>query len=403
MDVEYRAITEAEFDAFARVGRVAFGAPPLSPDTPLDFARSELDRTCAAFVGDELVGTGRNYSLELTVPGGATVPVAGVSWISVLPSHRRRGVLTGMMASLRDDAAAHGEAISVLTASEGGIYGRFGYGIGTWRQRIHVDRAHSAFVSSPRDDGRIRYVDRADALERFPAVYERARRLRPGMMSRAALWWEESFHHFAPPTSACFFVLHEGADGAADGFLTYEISGDFALGINEKELRVLDFVAETPEARALLWQFVFGVDLVETVVGWLVPVDEPLRFLLADPRRFRVDAVNDHLWVQIVDISRALEARRYSTIDRIVFEVHDGPTATRVALDGGPDGVECRPSSAEPDLVLGLSQLGSIYLGGVRAEWHAAAGRVEERTPGAIARVDAMFASYPAPSCVVWD
>jgi predicted acetyltransferase len=403
MDVEYRAMKIEEFDAFARVGRIAFGAPPLTPDTPLDFAHSELDRTCAAFVGDELVGTGRNYSVELTVPGGAVVPVAGVSWISVLPSHRRRGVLSGMMASLREDAVNRGEAISVLTASEGGIYSRFGYGIATWRQRIHVDRAHSAFASPPRDDGRVRYLDRADALARFPAVYEWARRVRPGMVSRAALWWEEAFHHLAPSTGACFFVMHEGADGVPDGFLTYEIAGDFALGINQKELRVLDFVTATPEARATLWQFVFGVDLVETIVGWLVPIDEPLRFLLADPRRFRVDAINDHLWVQIVDVPRALEARRYSTTDRIVFEVHDGPTVTRVVLDGGPDGAECRPTTAEPDVVLGLSQLGSIYLGGVRAEWLAAAAQLDARTPDAIARVDAMFASYPSPSCVVWD
>lgn len=406
MDVEYRAITEAEFDAFTRVGRIAFGQEPFTPETPWGFAWSELDRTRAAFVGDEIVGTGRNYSFELTLPGGAIVPAAGVSWISVLPSHRRRGVLGGMMAALREDAVAHGEALSVLTASEGGIYGRFGYGVATWRMHFHVERSHSAFATPWNDNGQMRYVERAEALARFPAVYARACRLRPGMVSRPDEWWEESLFNFAPPTKACFFVLHEDADGAADGFLTYESAGDWTTGVSRRHLHVLDLVALTPEVRALFWQLAFSVDLVHTVGAGQVATDDPLRFLLSDVRRLRVDAVNDQLWVQIVDVERALEARRYSTTDRVTLEIHDGapaaPTVTRVELEGGPDAAQCRTTAAAPDVVVGLSQLGSIYLGGTRAEQHAAAGSIEERTPGAVARLDAMFASYPLPATPTW-
>ena len=199
VDVEYRAITEDEFEAFTRADIIAFGQEPHPPGAPLGFGRLELDRTRAAFVGDQIVGAGRNYSLELTVPGGAVVPAAGVSWISVLPTHRRRGVLRGMMAELRDDAVAHGEAISILTASEGGIYGRFGYGVATWRMMLHVERAHSAFAVPVRDDGRLQFVDRATALARFPAVYAQACLQRAGMVSRPDAWWEETFFHIAPP------------------------------------------------------------------------------------------------------------------------------------------------------------------------------------------------------------
>ena len=252
------------------------------------------------------------------------------------------------------------------------------------------------------DDGRIRYVDRAEALERFPAVYARACRLRPGMVSRPDAWWEESLFNFAPPSKACFFVLHEAADGAVDGFVTYEISGDWPSGVSRKNLHVVDLVALTPEVRASLWQFAFSVDLVNQISASQVAVDDPLRFLLADVRRLRVDAVNDQLWVQIVDVERALEARRYSTTDRVALEIHDASTVTCVELDGGPDGAQCRTTKTPPDLVLGLSQLGSIYLGGVRAEQHAAAGTIEERTPGAVARLDAMFASYPTPASPTW-
>jgi predicted acetyltransferase len=307
-----------------------------------------------------------------------------------------------MMAALDDDAAAHGEAVSMLTASEGGIYGRFGYGVATWRTHLHVERAHSAFVSVPSDDGQFRYLSRADALERFPIVFARACRLRPGMVSRPDAWWEESLFNFAPPSKACFFVLHEAADGTPDGFLTYVISGDFSEGINRKTLTVLDIVALSPDIRALLWRFAFSVDLVETVAAIQIAPDDPLRFLLADVRRLRVDAVNDFLWVKVIDVERALEARRYATSDRLVLEIHDGPKVTRVALDGAPDSASCRTTKASPDLVMGLSQLGSIYLGGVRAEQLADARAMEERTPGALARADAMFASYPAASCCTW-
>ena len=402
MAVEYRAITPDEFDAFLRVGRIAFGAEPIAPGTPMGFGRSELERTHAAFVDDEIVGTGRNFSLELTLPGGAIVPAAGVSWIAVLPSHRRRGVLTGLMAALHDDAVAHGEAVSILSASEGGIYSRFGYGVATWRVHLHVERAQSAFATPLLDDGKMRFVDRADALARFPSVYERACPLRPGMVSRPDAWWEESLFNFAPLTKACFFVEHEGADGVVDGYVTYEVTGDFSLGLNRANLHVFDLVALNARARALLWQFAFSVDLVHDVSAAQVAIDDPLRFLLADVRRLRVDAVNDHLWVQIVDVERALEARRYAVADRVVLEVRDGSAVARVALDGAPDGAQCRSTSATPDVVLGRSQLGSIYLGGVRAEQHAAAGTVVEVTPGALARVDAMFASYPAPASPTW-
>jgi predicted acetyltransferase len=402
VDVEYRPITHDEFGAFTRVGTVAFGGEPFPPEMPLGFAQSEYDRTRAAFVGDEIVGSGRNYSFALTLPGGAVVPAAGVSWIAVLHSHRRRGVLSGMMAALDDDAVEHGEAISMLTASEGGIYGRFGYGVATLRTHLHVERAHSAFVSAPTDDGQFRYLSRAEALERFPKVFARALPLRPGMVSRPGAWWDESLFNFAPPGKACFFVMHEAADGTADGFVTYEISGEFSEGINRKTLTVVDLVALSPDVRALLWQFAFSVDLVETVAAVHIALDDPLRFLLADVRRLRVDAVNDHLWIKVIDVERALEARRYATTDRLVLEIHDGPTVTRVALDGAPDAASCSTTKAPPDLVLGLSQLGSIYLGGVRAEQLANARTIEERTPGALARVDAMFASYPAAHCSTW-
>jgi predicted acetyltransferase len=222
------------------------------------------------------------------------------------------------------------------------------------------------------------------------------------MVSRPAPWWEETLFNFVPPSKAVFFVVHEDAAGVVDGSLIYDVTGDFTHGINRSRLRVFDLVALSPSVRAQLWQFALSVDLVQELFAPQIAVDDPLRFLLADVRRLRVDALNDNLWVRILDIERALEQRRYSTTDTLALEIHDGSVVTRVVLDGSPEGAQCRASSAAPDLVLGISQLGSIYLGGTRAEQHAGAGLVEERTPGAVARIDAMFASYPTPASPTW-
>ena len=194
-------------------------------------------------------------------------------------------------------------------------------------------------------------------------------------------------------------MLHEDTDGAADGFLIYEISGDWSTGINRKRLRV----ARLHHARLRRRAPRCGSSRSPST-SWRrsrassSPVDDPLRFLLADVRRLRVDAVNDGLWVQIIDVERALEARRYSTSDRVVLEVHDGATVTASRSTAVPTVRSARRPRPSPISCSGLSQLGSIYLGGVRAEHHAAVGTIEERTPGAITRVDAMFASYPPPA-----
>lgn len=401
-DLRYRPVERDELDAFQHILFLAFTEAPYKPDTSRSFGEVELDRTRAAILDDEIIGTGRNYSFELTLPGGAIVPAAGVSWIAVAPTHRRRGVLRGMMAELDADARAHGEMFSILTASEGGIYGRFGYGVATWRLNFVVEQKRGTFRSPPLDDGRLRYVERAEALAILPDVYERACAQRPGMVSRPIEWWPESYYHRLPPDGASFFVVHEDREGVADGYLAFLVAGSFDAGVHRKDLQVVDLISLTPDVRARLWQFAMSVDLVETVSAGLMPVDEPLRFLLKDPRRLRVSALNDHLWLKILDIEGALAARAYSTADRIVLQVHDGAAATRVELEVGPDGAQCRPTTSEPDVTLRRSLLGSIYLGGTRAEQYVAAGEIDERTPGAAARVDAMFAAYPAPSTPTW-
>jgi predicted acetyltransferase len=400
---EVRAISDAELPAMLEVDRRGFGAPPRASDRSDSWVRAELDRTRCAFESGTLVGCSRAYTFEMTMPGGASVPVAGVSAVAVQPTHRRRGALTAMMGALHDDARARGEVASVLTASESVIYKRFGYGAGTWKLGASIARGYARLAQPVRDTGRVRLVSRGEADPLFRDIYERAQRARAGMVSRPDFWWPEVF--WLPEGNRAFFdAVHEDADGQADGYVAYEVRGEWYGGFADRELHVLDLQATDAAARAALWEFVFGVDLVVKIIATNLPIDEPLRFMLADPRQLRTDFVYDSLWVLPIDVAALLSARTYASAGLLTIEVVEpGGPKGRFVLDGGPDGASCIESpDATPDLTCAYAALGAALLGGNAWATLAEAGEVDEHTPGALARADAMFTTAPAPATLTW-
>ena len=406
-DYEIRPITPEEFPLYERAGTAAFGSHPTEPNSVHWRALVEFDRSLAVFDGPEIVGTAGALSFGLTLHGGATIPVAGVTSVSVLPTHRRRGLLRAMMRRQLSDVRGRGECMAVLGASESGIYGRFGYGIATSTMNYELDRRDARFLSMPPQTGRVRLVDHATAAGAYPEVYERFRQGQPGTVTRNETLWEHEILRQPEADqgmSARFYIAYTAGDGQVEGIAGYRIKQDWVDGIARSAVQVLgsQFVAATPAARAALWRFCLDLDLTQTVRAIAFPVEEPLRWMLADPRRMKVSALRDDLYVRLLDIPAALAARRYAAEGRFVFEVADAfvpETAGRYELRGGPEGAECRRTTANPDLALGVAELGAAYLGGVRFESLYHAGRVEERTPGTLARADALFRSDPPPYC----
>lgn len=397
MDLEIRPIREDELEQFVRADYAGFGV--TATDENVGDARGylELDRTWAAFDGDAIVGTAAVFSFELTVPGPATVPAAGVTWVSVLPTHRRRGVLRALMARQLDDIH---EPVAILTASEAPIYGRFGYGCGTWACDVTISRARSAFRIPSADDGRVVLIDAGTARKVLPPIFDRSRRLLPGDHQRAQSYWDFWFtdkDRWREGASARFYAVHETAAGEADGFVAYRVKQSWsAHGVPDGEVRIETFATASPTARAALWQYLFGVDLCDRVQAH-IPWDDPLRWLLADPRAIEVKAVVDDIHVRLLDVEAALSARSYLGEGGLVVEVDDPfrpQTGGRYRLDGG----RCvRADEAEPDLALGVDALGSLYLGGVWPSTLAAAGRITELRPGALAVADSLFPGVTQP------
>ncbi|HLZ23327.1 MAG TPA: GNAT family N-acetyltransferase [Ktedonobacterales bacterium] len=405
MDFEVRPVTAEEFPEYSRTNGAAFGHVPTDADTEQWRTTLDLDLTLAAYDAGRMVGTAAAFAFDLTVPGGAALPVSAVTWVAVLPTDRRRGVLRAMMRRQLDDARRHGKPIAVLTASESTIYGRFGYGIATSMAEVEIDHAHAALRPHGSSQGRVRLIERERALEVFPAVWDRHWRAQPGALSRSAAWWEFVLrpahdHDTAHAPGARFFAIYESAAGEPEGAVWYRVEQKWELGMATSALIVDDLIAPTLEARAALWDYLFGVDLVATVRAGHRPVDDPLRWMLVNSRRLRVLRQSDDLWLRLLDIPAALAARRYAAADRVVLEVTDvflPENAGRYALDAGEDEAVCRTTMETPDLTLDVADLGAAYLGGVSFATLAQAGRVHERRAGALRRADALFATVSAP------
>jgi predicted acetyltransferase len=404
MDLDFRPIEPEDAERYFRAVERAFTNVPTEEEVRLELSLLEPARTIAVFDGSDIVGSTAAYSMELTIPGGV-VPMAGVTLVGVVPTHRRRGILTELMRRQLSELRDRGELLAGLWATEGAIYQRFGYGLATLRGRFAIDRARTDFVRPlPDDPGRVRLVSRDEALPAMTRIYERIRPDVPGMLARTPAWWEAVFSDMESRregASPLFYVLHETA-GSVDGYAAYRGKDAWTDGVASGEAVVHELMAPDPAVYASLWRFMFGIDLVAKVSAWCRPSDEPLLSMLAEPRRLRFE-LQDALWLRLVDVPGALATRRYAAADRLVLAVRDDFCPWNegaVELTAGPDGAEVRPGeSAEPDLHVDAADLGAVYLGGTTFDQLARAGRVTATSGGALRRADALFATPRAPWC----
>ncbi|WP_406284432.1 GNAT family N-acetyltransferase [Streptomyces sp. NBC_00209] len=401
--MEIRPTTDEDFEVFVATVHTAFGQFPETPvaDGGRWWSALEMDRGLLAVAPDgKPVGTAAAYSFELTLPGGTLVPAAGVTAVGVLPSHRRRGVLSAMMRHQLAEVRERGEFLSVLLASEARIYGRYGYGPATLTARLTVPR-HRAEPAERRDGaaedtGSVEVLPRADCGEILEAVYDRYRRAQPGALSRPHRWWDLGAGQ--PPVSRAprYVAVHRDADGVADGYAGYSTESG--------TLTVDETIAVGDAAFTALARYALGHDLVSQVVFRHVPPEHPLRWQLADIRAGEVGGHTDWLWVRLLDVPRALTARGWFTDGELVLDVDDPFLGEhgRYLLTVRDGRAECVATDRRPDLSLDVRDLGSVYLGGTRPSTLVRAGHIRAHDPAAAARADALFASDLSPHCLHW-
>jgi predicted acetyltransferase len=416
-----RAIEPDEFAAFTAVQEQAFNSSwPSEPAREHVRTTFEFDRSAAALDADQIVGTACNYSFRLSVPGG-TVAAAGVSAVAVLPTYRRRGIMSALIRHLLADAVDRGEPVAVLWAAEPEIYGRFGFGCASQQLSYAIRRGEGRLAAPPVVPGaappaggpgtggppRLRIAEPDKLHGELDAVYAPLAAGRPGALARDERWWQwatadpDWAREGAAPLRC---VLAEDASGPR-GYALYSARPTWGDdGIPGGSLTVRELMATDIQAAFALWADLLTRDLVSEVRVSARPIDDPLLQLLAGPRRARA-RLTDGLWARLTDVPAALRQRRYARDVDVVIEVTDTELAANAgrwrlqASAAGP--ASCERTAAAAGVTTTVQALGAAYLGGTRLGALAAAGQVVAEQPQMLAALSAAMSWDPAPWCAM--
>jgi predicted acetyltransferase len=409
VSLSVRSITPDELVAWIDVMNVAFHSN-RSPEAGAAFRRElradDYSRNLAAFDGARLVGTYESFHAELTLPGGDCLPTNAVTAVSVLPTHHRRGALTRMMTRDLQLARERGEAASILIAAEYPIYARFGFGPATDHAAYTLDALAAEFTPTASVSGSVELVEPQQMREVAPSLFERFRRRHPGQIDRRPFTWDTRLGLRPSPWRSkeqhtrC--AVYSSSAGEPEGYLMYDVHGEWTHHVPDGRLEVEELVTLSDAAYAGLWRYMAEIDLVTQISAEMRRVDEPLAWMLTNPRRaLRQTNRADFLWVRPMDTPRLLEARRYAADERLVFELDDplGLAGGRFVVEGGPEGGRCQGTDASADVRLGMPALSALSLGGVSAHLLHAAGRLDAHSPDAIERTERLFRWPIAPWC----
>ncbi|MFJ9354978.1 GNAT family N-acetyltransferase [Streptomyces mirabilis] len=421
-EIDVRTITETEIPAWIRALNTGFLRSPAVSDQEITNRGSSIlpQRTLGAFdtglphsrlrsSGETpIIATFRSFPQQLTTVGGTPVPADAITNVSVTPTHRRRGLLTRMMATDLTAAKDRGDVVATLIAAEYPIYGRYGFGQATTATEWTIDISRSGLDprwSGPTDGARIDLVDGDDVRKLGPDLHDRLRRTQPGAVSRDERWWQINTGALSLSGDSWkepFYAVYRSATGEVEGLVSYESDdnwGDVKQPLNTAEVNWL--ITVTPAAERALWRYLCSIDWIAHVkTGWRAP-DDLLPHFLPDPRAARITTQADWLWVRILDVVRALEARTYAGSGTLVLDVTDGDglSAGRYRLEAGPDGATCAPTTTTADLTLNVGELAALWLGDESAVRLAALGRVHEEREGAAVVADALLRTSRRPWC----
>jgi predicted acetyltransferase len=398
MAIEIRNPSPDELRTAMETGSWSFGDALSDDDYERHGKMLVRERFYVGYDESRPVATAADYPFRLTVPGGE-LAAGGVTWVGVLPSHRRRGILTQLMRRELEDLHERGEPLAILWASEAAIYGRFGYGIAAPTLQMDADRARFAFRNDPGPRGGARIVTPDEATALCMHVYDDVRPHVPGFVARDADWW--STYRLADPEqwrrgSGPKFIAVIEVDGEPVAYAIYRIKQDWTDGFSRSQLKLVETLASTPVAERELWRFVFGIDLIARVEGRVDP-GSPLFLMVVDPRSLQL-RVSEGLWLRLVDVQPALAGRSYASDGEVVLEVRDEfcPwNAGRWRVGRGA----VERTDADTDLELDVADLASAYLGAFSFTRLADAERVRELKEGALSRADALFRTERPPYC----
>ncbi|MEU5852146.1 GNAT family N-acetyltransferase [Saccharopolyspora shandongensis] len=394
---EIRRLEVEEYRAAYDVARVSQHNPPVST-SEWDLARHVYEPGLAvgAIVDGAVVGTVNLLPSQLTVPGGASLPMAASTGSGVHTDYTRQGLFNRLKQAQFDTAVEHGYLLIGNTPAQATLYGRFGHGVSTHSRALRIRKHEARLRSEVPAEGTVRLIDPESSLELLPKLYEQLGPYRPGVIARSAHWWKVYWERAVRAGQHFRIAVHSGAAGD-DGFAVYAAKDNGSPGPNVT-LLVTDFHAAGPAATAGLWRHLLSIDLVDEVCVRTRPTDELVEAMLVDWRGCRTHSIDDELWLRLLDVPAVLAARTYCDAKPVVLEVVD---AFRPANSGrfriSPEGAV--PTSETAQLTVDVDVLAMAYLGTTKFSTLAGIGRVQVAEPAALAHADRLFATDVASFC----
>ncbi|KIZ13762.1 GNAT family N-acetyltransferase [Streptomyces natalensis] len=409
MSSEIRTIGDDDLHDWSVAVLAGFLMGPTVTEEDVAFRRGNYDpeRTLGAFDGGRCVATLRSFTQELTVVGGARVTADAVSTVTVSPTHRRRGLLTRMMANDLRAAKDRGDAVSTLIAAEYPIYGRYGFGPATHTAGWLIDTARTGLDprhAVPEGGGRIDFATGEEVRGFGPALHDRFRARKPGAVSRGERWWLRNTGAIRlshDPKLDLHHAVYRSPSGEIEGLASYTYDSTWTAGRPDATAQVQRLIGTSPAAERALWQFLCSIDWVQRVDTGRRAPDDLLPHFLGDPRAAAIQEIADYLWLRPLDVPRLLEARTYPVAGSLVLQVEDraGLAGGRFLLEAGPEGASCTPTTRSAGLTLDVGELGALYLGDATATRLAALGRIGEERPGALTTADTLLHTARRPWC----
>ncbi len=403
-DIMVREIPESDIDRAQELAYLVFHEKPADE---LRKRHHEFLAGClriGAYDADTLVGMVAALPFTMSVPG-AELPCPSLTFVSVAPTHRRRGVLSGMIAELFARCAAEGWPIASLWASETAIYGRFGFGPGTYGATVEIDSRAPLRLRIDPDERPLRLVDPAHAPALLGPYYERTRAARAGRPARSEEWWAKEWMAERDPDDEAFSPPRMVVLGdAVAGYAVYRTKDKGDRPGSPGLVRLDELEADTPAAAAALWRYLASLDLTGTVRAWGRPLDDPLLLFAADRDQVRVTSTFPALWVRLTDVGAALRRRSWAAAADVVLAVADAAlpanagTYRLTVAPGAPAAYE--RTDAAPDLAVDVRDLSAAYLGGTTLAAAVRAGLAAEHTPGAADALDAALRTPLLPHTV---
>lgn len=399
MAAQIRTPTVDELRAVQRTVSAALLFPPFD-DEAWERARPSWESmvSVTAWDGAHCVGHVGHFLVDTTVPGGRRLPTGAVSRVGVLGTHRRQGLATSLMHGLVQRAVDDRLVLMSLRASEAVIYERFGFGIAGEYAEATVDPVRARPVRGADAKGGVRLLGADEIHSTIPGIYDRFAHTRPGVITRPDSFWERYYRDAVGTAKPSHVVVHVAPDGELDGFAHYDVGWNDDPGGHGGKGEVHDVVGATPGVELALWAYLLDLDLIREWRADERPVDDIVRWAVADPRAYSVKSVDDEQWLRLIDVEAALTARTYNPVEGSVTIAVSDPliAANNVTWQISSSGAV--RTDAAPELTADIATLSATYLGGT--SWHVLSARGSvDGDAGGVAMADALFAHRPLPFC----